>query len=54
MNKCNVADYEQILKEFERLGIERFVKRYRKYEALVGDSNSINFIETKIREYISS
>lgn len=53
MNKCSVPDYADIVKQFEQLGIEKFVARYRKYEAFVGDSNSIRFIEDKIKEYKS-
>ena len=54
MNKCSVPDYTDIVKQFELLGIEKFVKIYRKYEALIGESKSIRFIEDKIEEYKSN
>ena len=51
MDKCHIADYEQLVNQFERMGLDRFANRYIKYDALVGDSYAITFIENKITEY---
>lgn len=47
----HIPQVEQLLKEFENMGIETFVKRYTSYESLIGPSESIKFIEEKVKEY---
>ena len=37
--------------ELETYGIEKFVKCYTIYDAYSGDSDAIQFIETKLKEY---
>jgi hypothetical protein len=44
-NHCYVANILQIQKELDEVGLEQFVKRYQKYDAISGDSDSIDFIE---------
>ena len=51
MDKCHIADYEQLVSDFERIGLDKFASRYIKCDALVGDSHAITFIENKITEY---
>jgi len=54
MNKCHIADYEQLVNQFQKIGLEKFANRYIKYDALIGESRAIAFIEIKIREYLSN
>lgn len=44
-HKCHIPDLETLKKQYETLGLERFVARYKKCECMIGDSNSIKFIE---------
>ena len=50
-NQCYVGNILQIQKELDECGIEEFVKRYTKYEAITGDSESIDFIEGIVKKY---
>ena len=50
-NHCYISTIENLQKEFENVGLEVFVKRYRKYECLTGPSESMQFIEEKINFY---
>ena len=45
----HTTDLDTIKREYNTLGIDSFVTRYKKYEALIGDSDVINFIEDKIK-----
>ena len=42
---CNIPDLEVLKKQYDTLGLERFVKRYSKCEVMVGDSEAIRYIE---------
>ena len=53
MDKCHIKDYDELLKEFEKIGLDKFANKYIKYDALIGESRSIQFIENKINEYNS-
>jgi len=44
----NVKDLEQHL---DNVGLEKFIKTYRSYDALTGPSECFEFIEEKIKEY---
>jgi hypothetical protein len=50
-NHCYLSTTENLQIEFENVGLETFVKRYRKYDALTGPSESFRFLEEKIKEY---
>lgn len=50
-NHCYISSVENLQIEFERKGLEEFVKSYRKYEAITGPSESFRFLEEKIEEY---
>ncbi len=51
MNKCYLPNVENLQKEFDSVGLDLFIKRYRKYECLVGPSESFRFLEKKEKEY---
>jgi hypothetical protein len=46
---CHLADLEILEKQYNTLGVDKFVLRYKKYEAFIGDSEAIRFIEEKIK-----
>jgi hypothetical protein len=47
---CHVPNMQQIQRELESLGLEKFIRIYSKYECLIGDSEVIEFIEQKAIE----
>jgi hypothetical protein len=50
-NQCYISTIENLQKELDNVGLEVFVKQYQKYECLTGPSESMNFIEDKVKEY---
>lgn len=50
-NQCYLRDIEDLNEEFNRSGLESFVKRYQKYDSLTGSSESFEFLESKIKQY---
>ena len=49
MDKCHIADYEELVNQFQKNGLEKFASKYMKYDALIGESRAIEFIESKIK-----
>ena len=47
----HLPQVEQLINEFENVGLETFVDRYTSYESLIGPTESISFIEEKVNEY---
>ena len=47
----HLPQVEQLINEFENVGLETFVDRYTSYESLIGPTVSISFIEEKVNEY---
>jgi len=50
-NKCYLSNIESLQKEFDNIGLELFIKRYKKYDCLLGPSESFRFLEEKQKEY---
>lgn len=50
-NHCHVSNILQIHKELDMLGLKAFAERYRKYDAISGDSESISFITSLVSKY---
>jgi hypothetical protein len=50
-NHCYISSVENLQLELEMWGLETFVKRYRKYDAITGPSESFRFLEEKQKEY---
>lgn len=42
---CQIPDLEILIKQYNTLGLEGFVARYKKCECMIGDSNAIQYIE---------
>jgi len=50
-NKCILPPIEYMEEEIEKNGLESFVKRYGRYDSIMGDSDRMEFLENKIKEY---
>lgn len=50
-NQCYLRNVEDLNEEFNKNGLESFVKRYEKYDSLTGSSESFEFLESKIKQY---
>jgi len=50
-NKCYLSNIESLQKEFDNIGLESFIKHYKKYDCLLGPSESFRFLEEKQKEY---
>jgi hypothetical protein len=50
-NKCHLPKVENLQKEFDNVGLELFIKRYRKCDCITGPSESFIFLEEKKKEY---
>lgn len=50
-NKCHLPSIDHMEKEIETYGLESFVKRYVKYDFIIGETEPMNFLEMKIKEY---
>lgn len=50
-NKCTLPSIETMQFQIQRDGLKEFVRAYRKYDSISGDSDRIEFLEQKIFEY---
>lgn len=50
-NKCILPSIEVMKFQIERDGLKEFIKAYRKYDSIMGDSDRIEFLEQKAFEY---
>lgn len=50
-NKCILPSIEVMKFQIERDGLKEFIKVYRKYDSIMGDSDRIEFLEQKAFEY---
>jgi hypothetical protein len=48
-NHCYVGNILYLQKELEDVGLEKFVKRYSSYEFISGDTESVDFIEQRVK-----
>ena len=48
-NHCYVGNILYLQKELEDVGLEKFVKRYSSYEFISGDTESVEFIEQRVK-----
>jgi uncharacterized protein (UPF0297 family) len=51
-NSCILSSVESMKMELENNGIDVFVKRYQKYESIIGESDRMEFLEKTIKEYL--
>ena len=50
-NHCYLTSVKDLEQHFNNVGLEKFIKNYRSYDALSGPSECFEFIEQKIEEY---
>ena len=50
-NQCYLRDVEDLQSELTSVGLEQFTKRYSKYDSWTGSSKSMEFLESKIKQY---
>ena len=50
-NVCHIPKIDTLVDEYNRVGLEQFVKSYRKYDSWNGNSDSIIYLETQIATY---
>lgn len=50
-NNCYVPDIDKLKQYYESVDLETFVNRFRKYDAWTGSTESLNFLEQKIKKY---
>ena len=46
---CHLPEVKSLEEQFQKLGLEKFIKRYSKCDGLIGDSESIYYIQQKIK-----
>jgi hypothetical protein len=50
-NHCYLSNVDNLQNELNNVGLEKFIKTYRSYDALTGPGECFRFIEEKIEEY---
>jgi hypothetical protein len=50
-NHCYLTSVENLQNELKNVGLENFIKSYRKYDAVSGPNECFRFLEQKIEEY---
>ena len=50
-NHCYLTSIKDLERHLDNVGLEKFIKMYRSYDALTGPSECFKFIEEKIKEY---
>jgi len=48
-NHCYLTDVKDLERHLENVGLEKFIKTYRSYDAVSGPSECFTFIEEKIK-----
>jgi hypothetical protein len=49
-NHCYLTSVDDLQKYLDNVGLEKFIKTYRSYDALTGPSECFKFLEDKIEE----
>jgi len=49
-NHCYLTSVLDLQRNLDNVGLEKFIKMYRSYDALTGPSECFEFIEEKIKE----
>jgi hypothetical protein len=50
-NHCYLTSVLDLQRNLDNVGLEKFIKTYRSYDALTGPSECFEFIEEKIEDY---
>ena len=49
-NHCYLTNVKDLQNHLDNVGLEKFIKTYRSYDALTGPGECFEFIEEKIKE----
>ena len=50
-NKIHLPPIESLIEKYEKEGLETFVRSFQKYDAIMGDSQSVTYLETLMETY---
>ena len=50
-NKCFLPKINMLEEELNRIGLMNFVNRYKKYDSIIGETESMLFFDSKIKQY---
>jgi len=50
-NKLFLPPIESLIEKYEKEGLETFVRSFQKYDAIMGDSQSVTYLETLMETY---
>jgi hypothetical protein len=50
-NQCYLPSVKAMEEYIEQYGMDKFINSYRKYDSISGESDRIQFLENKIKEY---
>jgi hypothetical protein len=50
-NKCFLPKINMLEEELNRIGLMNFVNRYKKYDSVIGETDSVRFFDSKIKQY---
>jgi hypothetical protein len=50
-NHCYLTNVKDLQRYLDNVGLEKFIKTYRSYDALTGPGECFKFLEDKIKEY---
>jgi hypothetical protein len=50
-NGCILPSIESMQREIDQEGLETFVKRYGRYDSVMGETDRMKFLEEKVKEY---
>lgn len=50
-NKCILPSIEIMQSELDRIGLAEFVRIYTKYDSIMGETDRMEFLESKINLY---
>jgi len=46
---CHLPEVNKLEEQFQKLGLEQFIKYYSKYETLIGETDRMSYIQQKIK-----
>lgn len=50
-NNCYIPNLNELTKYYNEFGLEALYKRFRKYDCWTGDSDAMDYLESKVKEY---
>lgn len=50
-NSCHLPNYNQLVEYYNSVDLKTFINHFRKYDSWSGDSDAMNFLQNKIKEY---